>query len=380
MSWARETKLRLQFVAIFAAILCPAFLIWQASETRRQIASASWPSVRGEVEAISAKPWLDRDNNTKYYGRVTYRYVVEGKGYTTDLTDLGPGAKRLTRDAALADVSHFEPGMKITVYYDPADPGIGILENGIPTVDLVVLIVLSAGALVGLVMTFFTIRGWLRGLRQKRDEARFQRQSGSLTNVTAVPTQDAPVGERLQIFRPMRGNIVAGFIISSLSFVGGAAAIGVSLRAAYLAHWNLPFDVKNGWCWLAVGLFCLIGVVLIVIGVVLAAFSRGLISHRVEICQEGFRYCSRQSTEGVLWASVSRIRETTSYERPPLLKGPAKLLLPEIANASYTIVAISGKEYVFDGNSVKAIKQFGEVLREQAKRLSLPWEMVEEHS
>jgi hypothetical protein len=44
------------------------------------------------------------------------------------------------------------------------------------------------------------------------------------------------------------------------------------------------------------------------------------------------------------------------------------------------VVTKSGKEFGFDGDAVKAIKRFGSLLREQAERLSLPWESVEEHA
>src|SRR5262249_16939267 len=104
---------------------------------------------------------------------------------------------------------------------------------------------------------------------------------------------EAGLGDRLHLFKPMMANVIAGFIISTLLLVGGAVAIGFPLRAAALADWNLPFDVKKGWSWLAVGGFCLLGVGLTVGGVVLARYSRGLISRRVEVCANGFRYCSR---------------------------------------------------------------------------------------
>jgi hypothetical protein len=188
------------------------------------------------------------------------------------------------------------------------------------------------------------------------------------------------LGDRLQVFTPMMANTIAGFIISALLLVGGAAAICFPLRAAYVAGWDLPVNVNKGWSWLAVGLFCLIGTGLTVGGGVLATYCYGLISHRVEVWTNGFRYCSRQSVEEVFWADIDRIRETVLYERPPILKGPAKLLLPKLTSISYTVMTVSGKEYGFDGNSVKSIKRFGKLLREQADRLSLPWETVEEHA
>lgn len=379
MSWATDMKFRLQFFAIIAIVLCPATLAWLAAETRQQIASSSWPSVPGQVEAVNAKHWVDPENNIKYYGRVAYRYVVDGKEYATDLTDLGPGTKRLNRDEALADVGNYRPGMTVIVYYDPADPAVGVLENGIPTDRLIFLVVLGAGTLFGVAGTPFAVCDGLRFFRRMRCERELRQKATPPSTVQLPAVQDVFLGETLEVFRPMIANIVAGFILSLLLVGGGITAIGFPLHAAFLAHWNLPLDAQRGWCWIAVGGLSLTGVVLSVCGVVLAAVSRGLISHRVEICRDGFRYCWHRSVEAIPWSSVHSVRETVLHERPPLLKGPAKLLLPEIASTSYTVFTISGKEYRFDKNCIKSIRRFGELLRENAERHSWPWEVCEEH-
>ena len=109
-------------------------------------------------------------------------------------------------------------------------------------------------------------------------------------------------------------------------------------------------------------------------------FSKGLISHRVEICVNGFRSWSGKSSEEVAWTEIARIRQTTLYERHPIVKGPVKLLVPKIASTIYSIVTISGKEYAYNGNSIKELERFGEILRQHADRLSLKWEPVEEHA
>ncbi len=194
------------------------------------------------------------------------------------------------------------------------------------------------------------------------------------------PPESADLGERVEVFKPMPGNIVAGFIISALLVGGGAAAAGFPLRGAALAGWQLPVEAKAGWCWLAVGIMCVVGLVLLACGVGLALYCKGLISHRVEVFTNGFRYCAGRDTDDVAWAQVAHIRETILYERHPILKGPAKLLLPKVASASYAVVTAAGKEYGFDGNSIKGITRFGGVLRAQADRHAVAWETVEEHA
>ena len=138
-----------------------------AAETRQQIASTNWPSVEGEIQDVIAKSWWSEDSKTtKYYGRAVYRYTVQDKEYTSDLTDLGPGAKRADPNTALADVVRYQPGMKLPIYYDPHDPSVGILEKGIPTIHLGLLIGLSVGTIVSVIVSFFTIRGWIKGKKQ----------------------------------------------------------------------------------------------------------------------------------------------------------------------------------------------------------------------
>ena len=172
MGWAQDTKFRFQIFALIAMFGCPGFLIWMAADTKRQIASTSWPSVQGQIFNVVAKTWWSEDSNTtKYYGRAVYRYTVDGKEYTCDLTDLGPGTKRADRNTALADVSRFQPGMEVLVYYDPEDPSVGIIEKGIPTIHLVLLIVLTVGTIVCTIASFFTIRGWIKGKNQNGTHA-----------------------------------------------------------------------------------------------------------------------------------------------------------------------------------------------------------------
>jgi hypothetical protein len=177
----------------------------------------------------------------------------------------------------------------------------------------------------------------------------------------------------------MLGNVAAGLVISALLLTGGAAAAGFSLRAAYLAGGDLPLNAEKDVSWVVVGLGCVAGLLLLGGGVALAVYCRGLLAHRVEVRAGGFRYVTRRSADDVRWEEVARVVETVVYERHPVLKFPASMLLPKVASTSYTVVTGSGREYEFDANSVRAIRRFGKVLRAQADRLGLAWETVERH-
>ena len=187
------------------------------------------------------------------------------------------------------------------------------------------------------------------------------------------------LGECVRVFKPRTANIVLGFFFGALLVAGGLAMIGVALQAAYLAGWNLSFQVDKGWCWLAVGLVCLLGVVFSAGGVGLALFSRYLLSHRVEVHENGFRYCSGRSVENVRWPDISLIQQTTVYQRLPLVKGPAKMLMPQVAETFYVVTLAGGKVYRFDRNTLSGLKALGRILREQADRHFLRLENVEKH-
>lgn len=186
------------------------------------------------------------------------------------------------------------------------------------------------------------------------------------------PPQGDQLGNCLQVFKPMMGNIIAGFIFSIILLIGGVAAIGISIRGVYVAGWDLPLDVKKGWSWFAVGLMCLAGVCLAVSGIVLMRYSRGLISHRIEVCTNGFRYCTGPFTEDVLWSDVLLVEETFLHERPPIR------ILPKWTSARYTVITVGGREFSFDENSVKSIKRFGKILRAHADFPSQLWKSFEQ--
>jgi hypothetical protein len=50
-----------------------------------------------------------------------------------------------------------------------------------------------------------------------------------------------------------------------------------------------------------------------------------------------------------------------------------------MASVSYLLYTYDGETFPFDGNSVKDIRRFGEMLRAIAERELLDWETVEEH-
>lgn len=166
MSHSAEGKLSLQIMGLILAVVCPVVLIWRAAETRQQIDSLNWPSVSGEIKGINLKTWVDRRNITQYNARLNYSYLVNGKEYQSDLTDLGPGKSVASKEKALALMSHYSPGMTVTVYYDPADPQVGIIEKGIPDIHIALLAILGIGTIAGVTISYFTIREIRNNIRR----------------------------------------------------------------------------------------------------------------------------------------------------------------------------------------------------------------------
>ncbi len=189
------------------------------------------------------------------------------------------------------------------------------------------------------------------------------------------------LGRKVQDFGPGISNIIAGFILSCLSLAAGVSGVFFPLREAYRAHWNLPFEAKTGWCWFAVGVLNLLGLLMLFVAWFLFTFSRHLMTRNLRIYEDGFQMEIDGKDLSVRWDQIALIVETTVYERPPILKGPARLLLPEIASKRYTLVRNSANEaLVFDGNTVKDIAQFGEILRGVAGLRAIPLTTTEEHS
>jgi len=70
--------------------------------------SSSWPSVEGQIMSSSG-PDYSSDSNSE---NSTYDYIVDGTTYSGSSS------------------TAYEVGKKVTVYYDPADPGVSVLSKG----------------------------------------------------------------------------------------------------------------------------------------------------------------------------------------------------------------------------------------------------------
>jgi hypothetical protein len=199
--------------------------------------------------------------------------------------------------------------------------------------------------------------------------------------MTAVPDAAAPdetnLGELQQEFRPMAATVFAAIIIGALLIIGGLTAFFFIGRAIYLSSGNLPAFAKVGASWASTAGFSLVALGLGVGGFFLIRYAQALATHRVSIYSGGYLYSWSGKVDVVCWDEVEVITETVTYQRLPLVKGPAQYLIPKSANVFYSIMRKGGAVHTFDGDSVQKFKTFGKLLRQTAQEKGIPWKTEE---
>ena len=190
------------------------------------------------------------------------------------------------------------------------------------------------------------------------------------------------LGDVRREFRPGLENLVAGIVIGLLMIGGGCFLIFLPANGVMESGGDLPFwraKGEKGWCWGAAGLLAVLALVLIICGIFLIQAVRSLFSFRLCVAQNGFCVSDKKSNRIIGWADIVSVREIHLYERPPILKGVAKYLLPKIKSKSFVVTVSQGEPFVFDGNNVKWHLSLAEMIKEEAERRGIPWKVVEEH-
>ena len=90
--------------------------------------SVSWPTIKGTMMQARAVP-KKLEHSNEYQLFVKYTYTVDGKSYTGNhITAFDEYQKTLSR--ANDVLKKYPVGGEVSVYYDPADPGLSVLETG----------------------------------------------------------------------------------------------------------------------------------------------------------------------------------------------------------------------------------------------------------
>ena len=108
-------------------------LAWGGYEIKRAYESRGWPNTQGTITSSYIKKENRKDSNnryrTTYYPRIKYQYQVEGKYYSCNRIAFG-GVSGGKRSKAKKVVDSYPSGKKVRVYYNPQDPGVGVLKAG----------------------------------------------------------------------------------------------------------------------------------------------------------------------------------------------------------------------------------------------------------
>ncbi len=189
---------------------------------------------------------------------------------------------------------------------------------------------------------------------------------------------DVDLGELLESFTPSRANVEAGLLLGIGACVAGAVVMWHPIHVADAANWDLPwYAEKPNWSWFGVGFIGFLGAAVFAIGVALLAYSCWQAAHRVDVCVGGFCYVVPHSVVAIRWGVVRSVMEVIEHEHLPefiqILYAIRSLLRPKPVTRSYTLTTWAGRVYAFDGNSIRRLHRFGQLLREQSDAHSIAW-------
>ena len=117
---------------IIAILATMAVLAWRAWQIKQR--SPNWPYVEGEMLEARARAHNETGDQHgtpthHWFTEVRYRYTVNGQTYTGNRLRAF-GLNHFDEQQALQEIAPFQPGTKVKVYYDPADPSSSVLIPG----------------------------------------------------------------------------------------------------------------------------------------------------------------------------------------------------------------------------------------------------------
>jgi hypothetical protein len=184
------------------------------------------------------------------------------------------------------------------------------------------------------------------------------------------------LGAPLASFGASWPNVIAGAMIALLMWIGGGLLIYLAFREFY---WGMPVFADKGMCWFAFVAMNALGLGFLAGGGFLIYLVRIISGRSISIRELGLLYREPGRTIPAFWEDIALVKEIHLFERPPLLKGPAKLLLPKLKSVSYVVFTLDGTFMTFDGNTVSNLAPLGEVLAREIKSRGIEWVVEETH-
>jgi hypothetical protein len=128
--------------------------------------SAGWPPTEGRItrsEVVRRTSGTGTDRTTAYHAEVSYEYLVDGAAYRGDRVAYGDyGGKR---KHAQRIVSRYRKGEVVTVYYNPQNPRVCLLEPGLKAQAFIMPFV----GLIALLIPGYIIWSTIAAARDKRN-------------------------------------------------------------------------------------------------------------------------------------------------------------------------------------------------------------------
>ncbi|QDV15521.1 hypothetical protein Pan153_01350 [Gimesia panareensis] len=98
----------------------------------RAKASKEWPTTDGVVlESKIESHHSSNSSSSTYSPKVIYRYEVEGQEFKGDTVWFGNDVSTSDRSMSSKTVKKYPVQKNVTVYYDPAEPAVAVLEPGV---------------------------------------------------------------------------------------------------------------------------------------------------------------------------------------------------------------------------------------------------------
>lgn len=171
--------------------------------------------------------------------------------------------------------------------------------------------------------------------------------------------------------KPDMTNLLAGVILASLLMGGGIAFAASSIRELLVVGGNHP-ESDSPWIGVVAGIVIFAG------GVALLLWVVSLFRLRIYICENGFYITRRGEATVYAWSEITAVREVILHERPPLVKAPARQLLPTMTSRSYTVVRCDGNTFKFGKNLIPRTSLLAGPLSSAAKDFGFTWETTEQ--
>lgn len=192
-----------------------------------------------------------------------------------------------------------------------------------------------------------------------------------------TPHDTFALGEIIRSFKPGAARLAAGTLFAVILIGAGPVFLIHTVNVVRRYAGRLPFAAEHEMSWLMVGLMVAVAIGLSVGGVFLWRYVQVLRTLTVELCAGGLRVVRGEARDDVPWKQFDAITETIVYERAPIVKGAAKMLVPIQKSMSYELTTKDNKSFRYNADSLQHIAEFGKLLRERATTEGVRWETVE---